>query len=251
MTQTTQGETTQDFERKVAAFRLNLSFREAAKKGDLAEVEALLAKGADPLSVSMEQTSALHWAVLGAHIECVRLLKGVCDVHHADADGHTALHYAAEHASDAILRELLPLSDVEARSQNGGTPLARAAATGSSACVKALLEAGADFRTEDKSTQTPLIIAAGNGNAKCVRFLMDAILAADPDAKTSMGLGHVRTARAVARMNNAEPCVQAIDAALAAKEREAIKKSVAAAQSRGGCEDGSEATRPPRGPLAL
>lgn len=77
-----------------------------AFKGNASILSLLIEKGADLDIVDNNRTSALHYAVLGAHVSCVKLLldNNVSRISE-DATGKTAFEYAKELGNKEILIE--------------------------------------------------------------------------------------------------------------------------------------------------
>ncbi|XP_049946780.1 uncharacterized protein LOC126442788 [Schistocerca serialis cubense] len=110
----------------------------AAKEGEVEEVRALLAAGAD----------------VGA------------------GDGETALHCAARRGDAAVVRLLLSAaSDPNARSHGGETPLHWAACWGHAEAAAALLQAGADRGVRTNDGRTPLDYARLRNRPQLVEML--------------------------------------------------------------------------------
>ena len=156
---------------------------DAAMKGDVAEVRALLRSGADVNAAQGDGMTALHWAAEHGDAELADMLV------HAGAHvgavtrlgDYTPLHLAARGGHEGVVRRLLEAdADVGARTSTGGvTPLHFGAASGSAPVVTALLEAGATVdAVEEARGQTPLMFAASAGRLAAVRALLDA--GADP-----------------------------------------------------------------------
>lgn len=97
----------------------------AAKRGDLGQVQDLLADGADPDDRMEDRSSALHWAAVQGYYEIVDALL--------DAD-----------------------ADRNVRSADGGTPLHWTVFLGEHEMVELLLSEGADPNLANDSGQTPL-----------------------------------------------------------------------------------------------
>ncbi|XP_049796062.1 ankyrin repeat domain-containing protein 65-like [Schistocerca nitens] len=117
---------------------------EAAKKGAVEEVRALLAAG----------------AVVGAR----------------DGVGWTALHWAAWRDHAAVVRLLLSAaSDPNARDQWGQTPLHLAAQDGHAEAAAALLQAGADRGAADEDGDTPLDFARRQNRQQLVEMLTESV----------------------------------------------------------------------------
>jgi len=112
---------------------------DAAKAGDVAQIELLLAQGAD-INESTGVATPLYYAINGQHAEAAQLL---------------------------IERG----ADVNAKS-TWGRPLHAAAVKGMTATVNLLLERGADPNARWKQL-TPLHLAARNGRIDVVRTLLD------------------------------------------------------------------------------
>ena len=132
----------------------------ASKKGKKDIAELLLAKGADVNAKSKYGDSPLH-KVAGAydpyhtHKDVVTLLlANGADVNAKNVDGTTPLHQAA---SGDIAELLLGKgAEVNAKSMAGTTPLHRAATGSSKDVVELLLAKGADINAKDKYGDTPL-----------------------------------------------------------------------------------------------
>lgn len=125
-----------------------VAFTEAARNGDLAEVEA----------------------VLKAHPDWVNVQRKY---------GETALHQAADNNHMAVIKSLLAHgADIEARDADGMTPLALAARFGNMVTLQLLLDSGADIETTDNTGRTLLRMAAARspkwpgGGAEIVAFLI-------------------------------------------------------------------------------
>ena len=127
---------------------------QAAAKGDLARVQALIG-----------QDAAL--------------------VNFADPTGAAPLHWAAAGRRAAVAEFLLSNgADVGAAKANGVTPLHIAAGEGFSDLVVLFLAKGADVNAKDKYGRTPISLARGRGRADIVR-LLTARGAADPPSSTT------------------------------------------------------------------
>ena len=104
---------------------LGLDLPNAARRGDLDAVRALLEEGADTEERMEDQSSALHWAAVQGHYEIVEVL-------------------------------LAAGADPNVRHEDGGTPLHWATFLGESEMVELLLEEGADPSIENYNGQTAL-----------------------------------------------------------------------------------------------
>jgi hypothetical protein len=152
----------------------------AAREGDTAGVEALLAQGAATNVRDGQGLTPLHFAVQRADARMVgMLLAHGADVNAADAFRRTPLYLAAEPTgwawrSDGVAVQDGALGAVEVceallkagadpnvAGPAGVTPLHLAARAGAVQIVKQLLGAGADPARRDDSGRTPLHSAVG------------------------------------------------------------------------------------------
>ncbi len=142
---------------------------DAARAGDVAKLEALLAAGAD------------HAA--------------------ADEAGETALMLAAHHGHVAAVQLLLAAgADVNAASPQGWTALAKAAYNGETErgyveVVEVLADAGASLDARIFFGITPLMLAAGGGDATVVEWLINNgadVLAANEGGRTARMMANDR-----------------------------------------------------------
>jgi uncharacterized protein len=182
---------------------------DAAERGNLAAVRALLDQHADVNAAQVDGMTALHWAVqrddvrmaallIGAgadvraenrygvapmSIACVNgneALEGLLQCLGADPNttlpgGETALMSASRTGDLATVAALLRHGAVaDARDENGQTALMWASAEGHADVVRALIEAKADFRTPLDSGFTPLLFAVREGHAEAVHVLLEA-----------------------------------------------------------------------------
>ena len=156
---------------------------DAAQRGDLDAVRALLRDGADVNAAQGDGMTALHWAAQHDDDELVdMLLYAGARVDSGTRIGHyTPLHLAARAAGTTVVEMLLDAgSDPNAATTNSGAaPLHLAAATGDPGVVATLADAGADVNgLEGAWGQTPLIFAAANNRVAAMDVLLKA--GADP-----------------------------------------------------------------------
>jgi hypothetical protein len=133
---------------KVYSRRNDRDFLKAVKKNDLANVEQLVAKGANINYSNKRGHTALILAVMGGHKDIVEfLLEEQADTEmQCKKMQHTALFYAATEGHTDILSVLLDAGgDKEKRNKVGMTVLATAALMGSTGMVKELLSRGSDI----------------------------------------------------------------------------------------------------------
>jgi ankyrin repeat protein len=163
----------------------------AAMRGDVEAVRALLQQGADVNMAQGDGMTALHWAAERGETEIAEmLLYAGASVRATTRIGdYTPLHLAAKSGSAPILDLIVKAgADVHAQTTNSGaTALHFAAASGSPEAVSVLLSAGADANArEGQWQQTPLMFAASLNRADAIRALLAG--GADPNV-----LSYVRT----------------------------------------------------------
>lgn len=80
---------------------------EAAKSGDIEEVQELLAQGIPVDSLNSEGATPLHWAAFKGHLEVAKLLisKGA-KVNALTKKGSTPLRLATTHKQEAMIKFL-------------------------------------------------------------------------------------------------------------------------------------------------
>ena len=102
----------------------------AAYMGSPAEMERLIAEGADPKA---DDSEALRLAARNGHLECVKLL-----IPHSDpaTNDSAALRWAANYGHLECVKLLIPYSDPKA---DGSAALRRAAEEGHLECVRELI----------------------------------------------------------------------------------------------------------------
>jgi ankyrin repeat protein len=187
----------------------------ATKQGELATVQSLLAKGANPnwrgpngwsLLMSAAQTPKGKLPIMQA------LLAKGARVNDQSADGMTAL-IIATHAGrvDAVELLLFKKADVNKMSSNGVTALLAAAYMKQHGMVDMLLAKGANVNAQTSDTgMTPLMYAAQAGNASRVKSLL--AYHADTMPKNKEG----KTALSLAKSANASEVVKLLESANAA-----------------------------------
>jgi cytochrome c2 len=117
---------------------------DAAKEGDVAEIERLLAAGTDA-NEDDPMASPLHWAAMNGHADAVVLLAAGGAELDAPSKVGLPLHAAARFDRVDAVRALLAAgANPNARDGDGYTPLMRAVANNRIAVVEALIAGGAD-----------------------------------------------------------------------------------------------------------
>jgi ankyrin repeat protein len=204
---------------------------DAARRGDTANVQVELQRGADVNAAETDGTTALHWAAYrndgaiaealvragarvevanrygvrplalaatGGHAAIVRLLlEAGASPNTEQSAGETVLMLAARSGSASAVEALLARgAAVDAReSVRGQTALMWAAAEGHDEVIRALVAKGADLTARSKSGFTPLLFAAREGHRRAVGTLLDLGSRLDE----SLAVSSAETAGGVAR----------------------------------------------------
>jgi len=151
------------------AFSSEGPIADAAQRGALDQVRALLQEGLDVNGAQGDGMTALHWAAENGDLQMAEVLLEAGAWVNAATGGtsgvglFTPLHVAAEVGDGAMVRLLLEAgADVSAGTAVGGqTPLHYAARAGNSEAIEALLAHGAEVNARETSWgQTPLMVAA-------------------------------------------------------------------------------------------
>lgn len=170
---------------------------DAAMRGDLATVKALIARGVSVNDAQGDGMTALHWASdRGDSAMTAVLLAAKADVKAVTRIGsYSPLHIAARGGHGAIVAALLNAgADANGMTESGVTPLHLASASGTVDGIKALIARGADPNARDSQWgQTPLIFAAEKNRAEAITALAKA--GADVTIKTKMVLVQEEAAR--------------------------------------------------------
>ena len=149
---------------------------DAAMRGDVEAVRALIKKGADVKAAQGDGMTALHWAGINRSPDMARLLIGAgADVNAPTRIGnHTPLHVAAETGAGDVIKVLADAgANVKAVTSTGVTPLHLAAESGTVDGIAALVAKGADVNARETAWgQTPLMFAAAKGRTDAVKALL-------------------------------------------------------------------------------
>lgn len=136
----------------------------------------LIDDGADVNELSVDGTTALHWAVYKKDLELVEMLLD----EDADPDmrndyGATPMTVASEHGDFAIMQALVEAGgDIESPDSEGQTLLMAVARTGNTATAKLLLDNGANVNARESwGGQTALMWAAAQAQPAMVRLLVE------------------------------------------------------------------------------
>jgi hypothetical protein len=165
----------------------------AARAGDLAAMQKLLARGVDVNATAYEDGgTALMAASLNGKTDAVRaLLRKGANVNAKDNFGRTALFEGASSYGplDVVWALLDGGADVNAKDNDSGTALMAASFSGFSGSldiVRALLDKGADINAKgNKDGGTALMAASAQGHLRVVQALIEN--GADVNAKRSDG----------------------------------------------------------------
>ncbi len=161
---------------------------EAAARGDLSTIRALIGKKIDVNAARTDGTTALHAAVNADRVDIVdTLLRAGAKAATADRYGVTPLYLACLNGNVDMIRRLLDAGvDPNAVDPGGETALMTAARTGSPAALRMLLERGASIDArEPEFGQTALMIAVRENQQQAIDLLLEA--GASPNAQTRKG----------------------------------------------------------------
>jgi len=161
---------------------------EAVRRGDVQEVERLLAAGADPNVKDLDGKTPLHYAAERCRADLAELLlKHGADPNAKNVRGETPLHRAVRERCGAVVELLLRHgADPNARDADGETPLHKADRV---ELAELLLRHGADPNARDKEGWTPLHRA---GRIELAELLLR--YGADLNARTDAGVKLLRSA---------------------------------------------------------
>jgi cytochrome c len=148
------------------------SLHEAAKEGDLARIEQLLAQGAD-INERAGPATALHNAIQQGHAKAAELLiKRGADVNATSVLG-TPVYFAASAGLADIVRLLLEHGADANVGRQAQTPLHVTARVGRTEIVRLLLDHGADINALTELDETPLHLAIVQGHAETADLLRE------------------------------------------------------------------------------
>jgi len=161
---------------------------DAAQRGDVEEVRALLQRGADANGAQPDGLTALHWAAMNNDLEIIELVlyAGATVRPLTRLGGYTPLHLAARNGNAEAISQLLEAGANPNRFTTTGVTATHFAAQANSAlAIAALAHHEADIDARDTfSGRTPLIFAAARNATAAVRALTEA--GADPSITTEI-----------------------------------------------------------------
>lgn len=145
---------------------LNAQLLQAAEKGDLAQLEALLKAGASANAQDSTGRTALTWAAKGDHVAVARaLIAARADPDPQDEQSNNALLVTGETGSVAMLREVLKANpDLTRTNRYGGTALIPAADRGHLDYVREILKTKIDVNHVNNLGWTALLEAVTLGD---------------------------------------------------------------------------------------
>jgi ankyrin repeat protein len=149
----------------------------ASAMGNLHLASMLTAAGARVDAKAGTGRTALHFAVVGSHLDIIRfLLEKGADINARDADGTSPLDDAAwrGHLEAAAILLAKGARLNEAETKTGATPINEAAYRGQTQLVRYLLQFGPNLAIPDKRGYIPLENAIRMGNADPALLLLEA-----------------------------------------------------------------------------
>jgi ankyrin repeat protein len=151
---------------------------DAAQRGDVEAVRALLRDGADANAAQGDGMSALHWAAMNGRPDIVDILlyAGASPEATTRLGEYTALHLASRAGHTEVMERLLAgNADPGRQTTTGVTSLHYAAASGRADAVEVLVRHGAVVDARSGSgEQTALMWAAAYNRVESLRALLDA-----------------------------------------------------------------------------
>jgi len=156
----------------------DVAIADAAERGDVAAVRALLKQGADVNTAQGDGMTALHWAAMNGDAPLATLLLGAGANTRAATriNRYTPLMLAARQGHGPVVKALLDGgADPKAETDNGTTVLMFAAASGDVTSVEAIAARGVDLNArETVRGLTAAMFAAAANHAAVVTALAKA-----------------------------------------------------------------------------
>jgi ankyrin repeat protein len=159
---------------------------DAAMRGDISAVRALIAQKADVNAPQNDGATALHWAVFTGNREMATvLMRAGASPKAANREGVTPLWLASVNGDGQMIRALIEAgADANEVLPLGRTPLMLAARTGSVDAINALLDNGANPNAKETHRGTTAMMwAADEGHENAIALLVKR--GADPNAKSN------------------------------------------------------------------
>jgi ankyrin repeat protein len=149
---------------------------DAAMRGDVEAVRALLRDGADVNAAQGDGMTALHWSALSGDADTmnVLLVAGATPDPKTRVGHYTPLHLASSNGhAHAVARLLEAGSGATLVTETGVQAIHLAAQAGSAEAIAALLAHGADVSAKDGTHgRTPLVFAASQNRLDAMRVLI-------------------------------------------------------------------------------
>jgi len=149
---------------------------EAADRGDISQIESLLATGVNIKAVDRRGFAPLHYALHRRHSDAALLLiQRGSDINQRTEQGSAPLALAAEADDVAVVQRLLDRRvSVDAVDRPGRTALWYAARSGATNAARLLIAAGADVQHRGATglRNTVLMESAGRGQLESVKLLL-------------------------------------------------------------------------------
>lgn len=157
---------------------LRQSLHNAASEGNITQVQALLAAGANVNLTDNDGNNPLHYAALNGQLEIVQILLATPEINifAPNEEGNTAIHCAAFRGHLPVVQILIATLGINVNILNSrrSTPLHCAAYRGHQSVVQALLAAEAAVNITDQFGNTPLHYAAREGHLEVAETLLAA-----------------------------------------------------------------------------
>jgi uncharacterized protein len=193
---------------------------EATQRGDLEQMQRLLASGAPVDETGGFGFTPLIWAAREGHASAVRLLlrHGANPELRAGVNGWTPLMHSVHKGQEAAALALVDGgAAVDVTDGNGTTALIMAAGYGYSDIVQGLLKRGANPYSSTNDGSNALTVAVGGVPdidrftvASCQAGTVEALLDQAPDLKLRDNLSG-RVARLAARIGNCEEVLRRVE----------------------------------------
>lgn len=154
---------------------MNEELLEAARKGDLREIKALVEyDGANVKFKNGNGYTALHHASYFGHLDCVEyLVAKKANVNAKDGDNESVLHWAVHGGHLATVEYLVRNgAKIDAKDNDNETPLGAAIFNGKVDCAKLLVENGADIKERTVEGKTLLHKASHNNELESLKYLV-------------------------------------------------------------------------------
>jgi len=153
----------------------NKTLLHAVSRGDAADVERHILKGADANEARKSGWRPLHYAVVRNKADVAQvLIKHGADVNAQTGKGGTCLHMCIERDYAEMAELLLTHKpDLTLLNDDGWTPLHVATARDRGGLARLLLNKGADINARSEAGGTPLHEAAAGAGEEMIRLLLE------------------------------------------------------------------------------